>query len=69
MLDELEPIDESKYDPYVIMIHSSSGNISEREFENVMGETVFAEVNTNISLVKKYITTGNINDNELRDWV
>ena len=34
-----------------------------------MGETVFAEFNTNISLVKKYITTGNINDNELRDWV
>jgi hypothetical protein len=69
MLDELEPIDESKYGPYVIMIHSSVGNTSEREFEDVMGETVFAEVNTNINLEKKYINSGNVNDHELRDWV
>jgi hypothetical protein len=69
MLDELEPIDESKYGPYVIMIHASTGNTSEREFEDVMGETVFAEVNTNINLEKKYINSGNVNDNELKDWV
>jgi hypothetical protein len=34
-----------------------------------MGETVFAEVNTNINLEKKYINSGNVNDNELKDWV
>jgi len=68
MLDELEPIDDSKYGPYVIMIYASSGNTSERDFEDVMGETVFAEVNTNTVLEKRYLS-GSINDMELRDWV
>jgi len=68
MLNELEPIDESKYGSYVIMIYSTSGNISDDDFSDIMGETVFAEVNTSIELEKGYFA-GNINDPELKHWV
>jgi antirestriction protein len=68
VLNELEPIDESKYGSYVIMIYSSSGNTSDDDFQDVMGETVFAEVNTSIELEKRYLSNS-INDPELTHWV
>ena len=68
VLNELEPIDESKYGSYVIMIYSTSGNTSDDDFQDVMGETVFAEVNTSIELEKRYLS-GSINDPELKHWV
>jgi hypothetical protein len=68
VLNELEPIDDSKYGSYVIMIYASSGNTSDDDFQDVMGETVFAEVNTSIELEKRYLS-GSINDPELKHWV